>query len=397
MDLAINSNSTGRTAPAAFRGGGSRRNAPEGPVLDALIAVRHAAGKLTHLNRHLGHAGAISLEDLAEQALYIDEAAMPSLDTLWRHCVDTGDEAALDRHASNAVRFAAVLAELYTSCIRQLVRGVPAPGVRRTLLFVRAMHAIRVLCNWHWLRYETPPGRYWNAAAFIDECAERESRGRLMQRLYRHAPILASVSSEYYALRFVRWADPRTLSAAALDALACAGSGQSAGARHDEQTHALAGWIMQLQGRVAAWQCAPAGRHETLPDTRLPAKPLPGFRLAADDLESVRRAGWFLVPTSGNAVTRQHADARPCQIQCAGRDGLRDGLRVFVRGAAARTLRIGALAAVGLAPSKPPAFGVIRALVCDGGGNWEIDIETLADDGKACSAVATATGSHPPC
>jgi hypothetical protein len=379
MDLAINSNLTGRTAP--FRGGGSRRNAPEGPVLDALIAVRHAAGKLTHLNRHLGHAGSMSLEDLAEQAMYIDEAATPSLDTLWRHCVDTGDEAALDQHASNAVRFAAVLAELYASCIRQLARGVPAPGVRRTLLFVRAMHAIRVLCHWHWLRYETPSGRYWNAAAFIDECAERESRGRLMQRLYRHAPILASVSSEYYALRFVRWADPRTLSAAALDALACAGSGQSAEARHDEQTHALAGWIMQLQGRVAAWQYAPAGRHEALPDTRLPAEPPPRFRLAADDLESIRRAGWFLVPTSG------------CQIQCAGRDGL----RVFVRSAAGRTLRIGALAAVGLAPSKPPAFGIIRALACDAGGNWEIDIETLADDCQACDTGSSATGSLPPC
>ena len=357
---------------------------PGGAAVEALITVRRATSKLSWLNRQLAGKTAFSLEDLAEQALYIDEEASASLDLLWRLCIASGDDATADQYSGNARRFGVELSELYLSCIRQFANGTPAPGLRRTLLFVRTMHAIRTLFQWQWLRYETPAARYWNAAADVEEFAARESRHRVTQRLYRSTAVDACVSSEHYAMRFMHWLGPSSLTPDGLDALVRAAAGTLESIPRDARCDGLSGWIVQLQRRMREWPRQAPGQSElTLPlgkNTRFEgagagavamqrtASFLCGF--AAVATQAVRPAAQGKPEWRGQAGTLHP----PCVIRAMSSEGWHMHVRSGCRGG----LRVGALVALPPVPSSP-SLGIVRWLERAEDGSWEAGVEALND------------------
>jgi hypothetical protein len=309
------------------------------PDLDALIAVRQAAAKLVQL------AGKTEsqLAFLAHQAMRIDETAAPHLDLLWRRCIATGDEAELERLSLNAKRYCHALADIYGNCVRRMMRQTSAPELRGTLLLLRAMHAMRTLFKWQWLRYEPPSAHHGNLADVILGCAWSKSAAAIVQRIYPPGQHASSVEREYGALRHVERLRPLSMSARSLDVLDRAADGP------------LGRPPRRLLREEAAPAAAPGRRPAPLPHAALMCcgggeliEALPAMR---PDDPSV----W-----------------RPCVLRAHG-----DGYRVGIDAAWRKGLRIGALMAVAR-QGAPPALALVRDLLRDSGGNWEAGIEMLS-------------------
>jgi hypothetical protein len=357
-------------------------------VFEALAELHFAASEMTHL----GGKENFRLEHVTERIQQIDCKIAPHMETLWKQCTRGASGAAFERFSQNGKRVASQRAQLYLSCIRQIEQGASAAVPPDTLLYVRAMRAIRSLFKWLWLRYEVPQQRLWTAATYLQQRAELSDMQHVQEVICDRTGEISTVELEYQTIRFIDWIGPSTLTAAELDEL---DRTVAVALAHDTPRAPQVG----MRGGDMASSAPPQKLLERLAEQQ-------GEWSIQDTVRLISRfAGKGQLREYRGAAARQ-AIPRPGLILCnigalAGRSDYREcfvhnqsaeACQILVRNSGHCGMQVGALIAVASAPARTPMLGVIRALTRDDDDNWEAEI-SLMPDGLASTPEQSA--SHP--